>query len=120
MDTRKESQAEEPEVVVAGRGERRRCCSRAGVALPEVDHTLCVLLPPFRAAWQLWARAMLPMLSRHPSRGSDTAYREVGLSLAAAAMRRGELARVWAGPRYGYGQQGSFSFPTVPPDARLV
>jgi FKBP-type peptidyl-prolyl cis-trans isomerase len=35
-------------------------------------------------------------------------------------MRRGEKARIWAGPKYGYGEKGSFSFPTVPPNADLV
>lgn len=49
-----------------------------------------------------------------------SAYREVGLNLAVARMRRGGMARVWVGPQYGYGQQGSFSFPTVPPAATLV
>ena len=51
---------------------------------------------------------------------ADSAYRELGLHLAAAGMRCGERCRLWAGPQYGYGQQGSFSFPTVPPNADLV
>lgn len=69
MDTRKESQNEEPTTLVAGR---------------------------------------------------DSSYQEVGLNLAVAGMRRGEKARIWAGPKYGYGEKGSFSFPTVPPNADLV
>ena len=55
-----------------------------------------------------------------PPRRAELAYRELGLNKAVAAMRRGEVARVWAGPQYGYGERGSFSFPTVPPAADLV
>jgi len=47
--------------------------------------------------------------------------REAGLSLALAAMRRGERALVYVlDPSYGYGPKGSFSFPSVPPDSRLA
>ena len=53
-------------------------------------------------------------------RPTDATYREVGLNLAAATMRRGERCRLWAPPAYGYGDRGSFSFPTVPPGAHLV
>lgn len=35
-------------------------------------------------------------------------------------MRVGEVARVFVHPKYGYGEKGSFSFPTVPPNADLV
>jgi tetratricopeptide (TPR) repeat protein len=35
-------------------------------------------------------------------------------------MRPGETCRLWVEPRYGYGDRGSFSFPTVPPNAHLV
>lgn len=69
MDTRSESQTEEPAVVIAGR---------------------------------------------------DAAIQETGLALAVARMRSGERCRVWAAPKYGYGERGSFSFPTVPPSAHLV
>lgn len=51
---------------------------------------------------------------------ADSSYQEVGLNLAVAGMRRGEKARIWAGSKYGYGEKGSFSFPTVPPNADLV
>ncbi|KAL4443626.1 hypothetical protein ABPG75_011363 [Micractinium tetrahymenae] len=69
MDTRLESQTEEPQVVVAGR---------------------------------------------------HAATQETGLSLVVERMRCGARARVWAAPEYGYGARGSFSFPTVPPNAHLV
>jgi tetratricopeptide (TPR) repeat protein len=47
--------------------------------------------------------------------------RESGLSLAAGTMRRGERALVYVlDPSYGYGARGSFSWPSVPPDARLA
>jgi hypothetical protein len=51
---------------------------------------------------------------------ADSSYQEVGLNLAAATMRCGEKARLWVPPEYGYGERGSFSFPTVPPNADLV
>lgn len=51
---------------------------------------------------------------------AELAYRELGLNKAVATMRRGEVARLWLGPQYGYGEKGSFSFPTVPPSANLV
>jgi tetratricopeptide (TPR) repeat protein len=51
---------------------------------------------------------------------ADTVMREVGLNLGVATMRRGEHARLWVSPAYGYGAAGSFSFPTVPPNASLV
>jgi len=54
------------------------------------------------------------------SNSAESAFRELGLNKAVATMRRGELARLWAGPQYGYGEKGSFSFPTVPPSADLV
>lgn len=34
-------------------------------------------------------------------------------------MRKGELCRLRVLPQYGYGEKGSFSFPTVPPNAEL-
>ncbi|GAB4823500.1 hypothetical protein N2152v2_010546 [Parachlorella kessleri] len=51
--------------------------------------------------------------------GRDSLSREVGLHLAVATMRKGELVRLRVQPQYGYGGKGSFSFPTVPPDAVL-
>lgn len=51
--------------------------------------------------------------------GRDTLQREVGLHLAVATMKKGEKARLQVSAEYGYGAQGSFSFPTVPPNARL-
>ncbi|GBF95318.1 peptidyl-prolyl cis-trans isomerase [Raphidocelis subcapitata] len=53
--------------------------------------------------------------------GRGSSLREVGLQLALQTMRRGERAAVYVtDPAYGYGKQGSFSFPSVPPDAALV
>ncbi|KAG1661566.1 hypothetical protein FOA52_009566 [Chlamydomonas sp. UWO 241] len=47
--------------------------------------------------------------------------RESGLSLALATMRAGEKAMVYVeDPKYGFGERGSFSFPAVPPSAKLV
>jgi tetratricopeptide (TPR) repeat protein len=46
--------------------------------------------------------------------------REAGLHLAAATMRRGERCHLWVAPARGYGAEGSFSFPTVPPAAALT
>lgn len=63
--------------------------------------------PPFLPTF-LWARA------------ADAATQETGLSLAVERMRCGGRARLWAAPEYGYGARGSFSFPTVPPNAHLV
>jgi FKBP-type peptidyl-prolyl cis-trans isomerase len=44
---------------------------------------------------------------------------QVGLNLGVAAMRKGEAARLRVAPEYGFGAKGSFSFPSVPPDAEL-
>lgn len=52
---------------------------------------------------------------------ADTSSRETGLNLAVATMRPGERAAVYiADPKYGYGEKGSFSFPSVPPACQLV
>jgi tetratricopeptide (TPR) repeat protein len=51
----------------------------------------------------------------------STSQRESGLSLALSTMRKGERARFYIqDPKYGYGDRGSFSFPAVPPNSRLV
>lgn len=51
----------------------------------------------------------------------DSAARESGLNLAVATMRLGEVAAVYVtDPRYGFGEKGSFSFPSVPPSSQLV
>ena len=55
----------------------------------------------------------------HPC-DTDTSFRDVGINLAVGTMRVGEVARVFVHPKYGYGEKGSFSFPTVPPNADLV
>lgn len=51
---------------------------------------------------------------------TDTSFQNVGINLAVATMRVGEVARIFVHPKYGYGEKGSFSFPTVPPNADLV
>lgn len=52
---------------------------------------------------------------------ADASARETGLNLAVATMRPGEQAHVYVtDPKYGYGEKGSFSFPSVPPSCQLV
>jgi len=48
---------------------------------------------------------------------TDSLLREVGLHLAVATMRRGERCRLHVAPQYAFGERGSFSFPSVPPNA---
>lgn len=43
-----------------------------------------------------------------------------GLNAAVATMCPGEVAHVWTTAAYGYGDKGSFSFPSVPPSASLA
>ena len=50
-------------------------------------------------------------------RGADSSLKEVGLNLGVASMLRGERCRLRCAPEYAFGQRGSFSFPSVPPDA---
>ncbi|KAI8466791.1 MAG: 42 kDa peptidyl-prolyl isomerase-like protein [Monoraphidium minutum] len=53
--------------------------------------------------------------------GRDSSLREAGLQIALSSMRVGERAAIYVtDPEYGYGKQGSFSFPCVPPGAALV
>eukprot|EP00201_Polytomella_parva_P022076 CAMPEP_0175039452 /NCGR_PEP_ID=MMETSP0052_2-20121109/591_1 /TAXON_ID=51329 ORGANISM="Polytomella parva, Strain SAG 63-3" /NCGR_SAMPLE_ID=MMETSP0052_2 /ASSEMBLY_ACC=CAM_ASM_000194 /LENGTH=425 /DNA_ID=CAMNT_0016301305 /DNA_START=23 /DNA_END=1301 /DNA_ORIENTATION=- len=52
--------------------------------------------------------------------GRTTAPRDVGLCLAVSMMRPGGHARVHIlDPKYGYGETGSFSFPSVPGNSTL-
>ncbi len=52
---------------------------------------------------------------------SDASSRETGLNLAVATMRPGERSLVYVtDPFYGYGERGSFSFPSVPPSCQLL
>lgn len=44
----------------------------------------------------------------------------VGLGIGAASMRSGERALLHVGWELGYGEEGSFSFPNVPPAADLL
>lgn len=44
----------------------------------------------------------------------------VGLGIGAASMRSGERALLRVGWELGYGEEGSFSFPNVPPSADLL
>lgn len=139
MDTRLESQTEEPQVVVAGRRERSRCHRRARLwaclvrvcwrVWHAVHHPSCSLLT--LVASHAGSRAKVHVNRLHPlaqppqpprncARPADAATHETGLSLAVERMRCGGRARVWAAPEYGYGARGSFSFPTVPPNAHLV
>lgn len=152
MDTRKESQSQEPEEVVAGRGEwggwrvglaaalplaqpaaalPRPACGSPNVCMHAIARCRCkhartkrnLCKPPATAAGSAAQGAPAAAPTTPASlccARADSAYRELGLNKAVAAMRRGEVARVWAGPQYGYGERGSFSFPTVPPAADLV
>lgn len=43
-----------------------------------------------------------------------------GLGIGVASMKAGERALVRVGWELGYGEEGSFSFPNVPPMADLV
>ncbi|GAX84618.1 hypothetical protein CEUSTIGMA_g12039.t1 [Chlamydomonas eustigma] len=53
--------------------------------------------------------------------GRESQPKEAGLSLALATMRVGEKAIVYIqDPKYGFGEQGNFSFPAVPPNAKLI
>ncbi|KAJ9532937.1 hypothetical protein QJQ45_018036, partial [Haematococcus lacustris] len=53
--------------------------------------------------------------------GRHTSPRESGLFKAVATMKAGERAAIYVqDPTYGYGEAGSFSFPAVPPGARLT
>ena len=54
---------------------------------------------------------------RAPCAVTDSLLREVGLHLAVATMRRGERCRLHVAPQYAFGERGSFSFPSVPPNA---
>lgn len=52
---------------------------------------------------------------------ADSATRETGLFQAVATMRPGERSLVYImDHKYGYGEKGSFSFPSVPPACQLV
>eukprot|EP00775_Hariotina_reticulata_P007506 gene7506-7716_t len=53
--------------------------------------------------------------------GRDSTQREKGLCLAVSTMKPGERSLVYVtDPAYGYGDKGSFSFPSVPPCCQLV
>lgn len=51
--------------------------------------------------------------------GRTSALRATGLNLGVATMKKGEQCKLNVAPEYGYGDQGSFSFPAVPPSAAL-
>jgi hypothetical protein len=52
---------------------------------------------------------------------ADSSQREKGLSRAVCTMKPGERCLVYiTDPAYGYGDKGSFSFPSVPPSCQLV
>lgn len=61
-----------------------------------------------------------PAYTCTPFPRADTSFRDVGINLAVATMRVGEVARIFVHPKYGYGEKGNFSFPMVPPSAELV
>lgn len=51
--------------------------------------------------------------------GRTAALRATGLNLGVASMQQGERCKLTVAPEYGYGSEGSFSFPAVPPGAAL-
>ncbi|KAL6760549.1 hypothetical protein V8C86DRAFT_2550657 [Haematococcus lacustris] len=101
-----------------------------------------VLKPGHGAPPGLYARCLVHYLGRLQSSGSifldtktesqsqqpvrvvagrHTSPRESGLFKAVATMKAGERAAIYVqDPAYGYGEAGSFSFPAVPPGARLT
>ena len=50
---------------------------------------------------------------------ADAVMKGKGLNLLVASMSVGEKCLAWVSPEYGYGEQGNFSFPTIPPSADL-
>jgi hypothetical protein len=116
VDTRSDTDAGEPAVLVAGRGTLRCCCCvlvMAAVAVVVVA-AACLLLVTH-------AHQKCTCTLTNTNTNKDASLREVGLQLALARMRRGERAWVYVtDPKYGYGERGSFSFPSVPPGAALA
>jgi hypothetical protein len=112
IDSLADSDAREPVVLIAGRGGRATAPpSRALACMPFAGASLSPGLTRPRAAAAAAAAAAF----------AASSMREVGLQLALSSMRRGERAAVYVtDPAYGYGKQGSFSFPSVPPSAALV
>lgn len=51
---------------------------------------------------------------------AELVKRNQGINIAVARMLVGEVCCVEVAPEYGYGIKGSFSFPCVMPDARLI
>ena len=49
----------------------------------------------------------------------DAIRKEKGLHEIVATMRVGEICHAWVSPEYGYGDDGNFSFPSIPPRATL-
>lgn len=50
---------------------------------------------------------------------ADCVQKESGLHMAVLNMRVGQIAQVTMSPKYGYGEKGSFSFPSVKPNAHV-
>lgn len=51
--------------------------------------------------------------------GRDAVRNNQGLYQVVATMRKGEICHAWVDSSLGYGHEGSFSFPSVPPRADL-
>lgn len=49
----------------------------------------------------------------------DAIRKEKGLHEIVATMKPGEVCHAWVSPEYGYGDEGNFSFPSVPAKAML-
>jgi FKBP-type peptidyl-prolyl cis-trans isomerase len=52
--------------------------------------------------------------------GRDAIMKNKGLYEVVGTMRRGEICHAWIDASKGYGAEGNFSFPSVPPNAELV
>lgn len=124
MNTKEETQGSDPIVVIAGRGEfaclLTQCWQHQSGALKafnrrQLHAAVHSLLTPSCASV---SALNTPQPTLH---SKDSCTRETGLYKAVATMRPNERAWVYITDyKYGYGEKGSFSFPSVPPACQLV
>ncbi|KAJ9533675.1 hypothetical protein QJQ45_026732 [Haematococcus lacustris] len=98
-------------------------CCRAHIQLAQPVHAVHYL-GRLQSSGSIFLDTKTESQSQQPVRvvaGRHTSPRESGLFKAVATMRAGERAAIYVqDPAYGYGEAGSFSFPAVPPGARLT
>ena len=101
----------EPAVVVAGRG------SFFFSSLSQFSLSFFLSSLSFS-----FSSSLLLAQNKNPPPYKDASLRATGLNMAVLAMSRGEKARIWIEDpkKFGYGERGSFSFPAVPPLAKLI